>query len=232
MGDLKYNLNKLGLHWFEVDAEIDLAELIIEIIKSRNIRFIKAIPFLIWQNLAGNLSSLSLEKLHKLSAKNELRLETAFILKIASKIFEKEKNSFNRELNAIIGLMLPKEKLLLLGKENNLFLSFLNFKISSFSDFFEESYQEFRTQKKLSELEQKELLQEKIIKSKELNLRFALSRLFKPKQREIISNILENKPLTKTEYEYYVRIIKKKLEAIRQLNELSEAVLQRKALKE
>jgi hypothetical protein len=63
-------------------------------------------------------------------------------------------------------------------------------------------------------------------------LKFALSFLFKKKQREIIQKILREQALTKTEYEYYIRIIKKRLEALLQIKELAEAVLRKKAKRE
>lgn len=41
-----------------------------------------------------------------------------------------------------------------------------------------------------------------------------LSTLFSPKQKELISKKLKGEPLTKTEQEYYSRVIRKKLEAL------------------
>ena len=42
----------------------------------------------------------------------------------------------------------------------------------------------------------------------------ALSTLFPPKQKELVLKKLNGEPLTKTEQEYYSRIVKKKLEAL------------------
>ncbi len=108
----------------------------------------------------------------------------------------------------------------------------MNFKLSDFNSFLEETYREFLTSLKLEKLEEKEYLQEEISKSKELDLKFALSFLFKKKQREIIQKILREQSLTKTEYEYYIRIIKKRLEALLQIKDLAEAVLKKKAKRE
>lgn len=41
-----------------------------------------------------------------------------------------------------------------------------------------------------------------------------LSTLFPPKQKELVLKKLNGEPLTKTEQEYYSRIVKKKLEAL------------------
>ena len=41
-----------------------------------------------------------------------------------------------------------------------------------------------------------------------------LDRLFSPKQKDLVFKKLNREPLTKTEREYYSRVVKKKLEAI------------------
>jgi hypothetical protein len=50
------------------------------------------------------------------------------------------------------------------------------------------------------------------LRSFQLNLH--LSTLFPPKQKELVIKKLDGKPFTKTEQEYYSRIVKKKLEAL------------------
>ena len=65
---------------------------------------------------------------------------------------------------------------------------------------------------------------------KEMHLRSSLSYLFKKKQLEIILKILNEDHMTKTEAEYYSRVIKKKLEAITSVNEIAMITL-RKRLK-
>jgi hypothetical protein len=53
---------------------------------------------------------------------------------------------------------------------------------------------------------------ERKLRSFQLNLHF--STLFPPKQKELVLKKLNGEPLTKTEQEYYSRIVKKKLEAL------------------
>ena len=53
---------------------------------------------------------------------------------------------------------------------------------------------------------------ERQLRSFQLNLH--LSTLFPPKQKELVLKKLNGEPLTKTEQEYYSRIVKKKLEAL------------------
>jgi len=64
-------------------------------------------------------------------------------------------------------------------------------------------------------------------KIKENELKNSISILFKPKQKDIIFKVLNEEPLTKTEAEYYSRIIKKKLEAITALNDMANMALRK-----
>jgi len=64
-------------------------------------------------------------------------------------------------------------------------------------------------------------------KIRENELKNSISNLFKPKQKEIIFKVLNEEPLTKTEAEYYSRIIKKKLEAITALNDMANMALRK-----
>jgi len=58
----------------------------------------------------------------------------------------------------------------------------------------------------------REKRRERQLRSFQLNLH--LSTLFPPKQKELVLKKLNGEPLTKTEQEYYSRIVKKKLEAL------------------
>lgn len=48
----------------------------------------------------------------------------------------------------------------------------------------------------------------------ELSLEYALSQIFTPKQKEIFLKRLQGKKLTKTEREYFYRVVKKKALAL------------------
>jgi hypothetical protein len=51
-------------------------------------------------------------------------------------------------------------------------------------------------------------------KYEELSLEYALSQVFPPKQKELFKKKLNGEPLTKTEREYYSRVVKKKVSAL------------------
>ena len=67
-----------------------------------------------------------------------------------------------------------------------------------------------------TDLEKSEFVREKNkrnqLRSFQLNLH--LSTLFPPKQKELVLKKLKGEPLSKTEKEYFSRVVKKKLEAL------------------
>ena len=71
-----------------------------------------------------------------------------------------------------------------------------------------------------------------ISRIKEKGIQDSMSYLFKKKQREIILKVLAEKSLTKTESEYYSRIIKKKLDAIAALSEIASLSLRKQVKRE
>jgi hypothetical protein len=55
---------------------------------------------------------------------------------------------------------------------------------------------------------------EKLRQEQSFQLHMHLSTLFSEKQKELVLKKLQGEPLTKTEQEYYSRVVKKKLEAL------------------
>jgi hypothetical protein len=88
---------------------------------------------------------------------------------------------------------------------------------------FEEFKQEFDLQKRSSEKPILLLEKEKIYA--ERNLQMWLSQLFTKKEKYIIWRILDEKPISKTDYEYYSRKTKKKLNAIINLRDFAKSAL-------
>lgn len=95
---------------------------------------------------------------------------------------------------------------------------------------YEEYLQEFRNQKKINS--QSNLLIDKQKINAERQLEFSLSKIFTEKEKEIIKKIIDEKTLTKTEYEYYSRKTKKKLESITILNDFAKTIYNKKTIRE
>src|SRR3989344_8218528 len=165
---------KLSEAGYKMLGEIEIENLFLSILKKKDNRFLKAIPYLIY------LHNPNLDRINAKIKNNKLLGE---IISITRKIFEEE------------GI---QRKLPLLDQK------------TKFD--FEEFKQEFDLQKRSSE--KPVLLVEKKKIYAERNLQMWLSQLFTKKEKYIIQRILDEKPISKTNYEYYSRKTKKKLSAI------------------
>lgn len=96
----------------------------------------------------------------------------------------------------------------------------------------EDQRDEYRMQKRIRSLEDRLALTDRLRLQREREVRLALARLFPPRQREIIEKVLSGLPLTKTEYEYHVRVVKRKLGAIAVLGELAGEALRARPVRE
>lgn len=171
-------------------AQENKEQLILNILKTNNIRYLKAIPFLIYQY------NFNLETIY--SQTNEKQV-LGQIIEFTKKIF--------KESNIIKSL--PNIR----GKSN---LNYEDFK------------QEFSLQQ--ANLEKPQLLIEKQKVYAERDLQMWLSKLFTEKEKQTIQKIFEEKPVSRTDYEYYSRKTKKKLNAIIHLQELARTLNTRSPL--
>ena len=58
----------------------------------------------------------------------------------------------------------------------------------------------------------------------EMNLKYSLSQLFTKKEKQIIKRLQEEKPVSRTDYEYYSRKTKKKIQAIIALHDFASSI--------
>ncbi len=176
MEEIDSRIQKAGYRMLgKTDEEEDL---IIDILKTENTRYLKAIPYLIYTK------KIEPAKLIERTDKKDLLYE---ILNITSRIFEE----FNIKID------IPKYKS---NKELD--------------------YKEFRDEFELQT--KQDLLIDKERAYKEREEQKHLSRLFTKKEKQIIKRMLEEKPISRTDYEYYSRKTKKKLNSIIGLNELAK----------
>ncbi len=170
----------------------EIEELILLLLEQNNIRYLKAIPYIIY---------IHNPNIELILNKTKHRKKLQEILAITQRIFQEEK--ITRDL--------PKLQ---------------NSKI----DYnYHEFKQEFKLQMHRSSPIQSMLDKEKIYA--ERNQEFQLSILFTPKEKEILKHILGEQTLTKTEYEYYSRKTKKKIQAIIQLQDFTKALSTLKPIK-
>lgn len=163
----------------------EIEELIISIIESKNERYLKAIPYLIY------LHRPDIDQIYSETKNKKLLGE---LISITRKIFSEEE----------IRIELPR-----FDKSTK-----LNY---------EEFKQEFNLQKYRKEDKNLIINREKIYA--ERNLQMWMSQIFTKKEKEIIIKILNDEKLTRTEYEYYSRKTKKKLNAIMNLQDTAKALI-------
>lgn len=181
-GTIEKQLSEAGYALLDIK---NIENLILSILKNKNYRYFKAIPYIIY---------LHKPNINNIYAKSKDKQLFGEIINITRRIFEEQK----------IKIDLPN-----IDKKTK-----LNY---------EEFKQEFLLQMKRSEkpnllLEKKEIYAER-------NLQMWLSQIFTKKEKYIITQILNSQPLSKTEYEYYSRKTKKKLNAIINLDEFAKMIL-------
>ena len=178
-------LDKLSEAGYKMLKDNEIEELILSLLDEGDIRFLKAIPYLIF------LYKPDIDKIYHKTKQKRLLEEIIFI---ARKIFSKER----------IEITLP------------------DYKQETKFDF-EEFYGDFILQRQRSEPARLLLDKEKIYG--ERNLQMHLSKIFAKKEKYIIHRLLNDRPLSKTESEYYSRKTKKKLNAILNLQDLAKSLL-------
>ncbi len=170
-------------------SEKSIEQLIIDILETKNTRYLKAIPFLLYKHDADTKAIYSKTKQQKLFGE---------ILSITNKIF----TEFN------------------IGKQVQMFGSASsNLNYAEFKDEFDI---QLRCEKKPNLLIDRQKI------DAERNLQFWLSQIFSKKEKIIMKRILEEKPISKTDYEYYSRKAKKKLKAILDLDDFARALIEKK----
>ena len=205
-------LEKIGYSYFKVEKPLSVEDLIIHILLGKEKKFLKAIPFIIYITTKNASLHLNFSLLLEKAKEKKVVREVKAILSLALDIFNKTEPENN---------LIPSLKEIASRKKE-----------SSFVFTFDEYLYDFIAQKKLYEAEQQIGLAEKINKAKEYDFQYALQNLFKPKQREIIQKVIDSKPLTKMEYDYYFKTIKKRLRAVKLLGDFADTVIQKKVSKE
>jgi len=162
----------------------EIEELILNILKTENIRYLKAIPFLIYKH------KLDINKI----SKNRLFKE---IIAITIKLF----SEFN--INGILETINKDDY-----KINKL----------DYEEFRDEFELQLRNDRKPSFFIEKQKIYA------ERDLQMYLSQLFTKKEKQIIGRLLEEKPISRTDYEYYSRKTRKKLNSIIGLQDFAKTL--------
>lgn len=199
-------LGKLGFPLFEIDEVLKPNETIAEVVKSKNTRLWEGFPIIFANSNKEYLFNFKeTKKILENDADYATFIELIFMSLSLYKFFNL-KFSWERDLLNDIEL-----------SDKNRFNEFL----SSFKNDNEFQLSEKRLDpKRIKELFNNYFIfvDKEVIKldnlNDELSLEYAFSQIFTPKQKEIFLKRLQGKKLTKTEREYFYRIVKKKAMAL------------------
>jgi hypothetical protein len=180
--DIDKRLSEAGYRMLGADEATE--GLMLSILDNGNLRYLKAIPFLIYR--------YDLD-LGRIQAKTRQKKLLAQLISITRRIF----------------------------KEEGIIKSLPN--IDQEGDFdYDDFKQEFDMQKLASEKPRLLIEKQKIYAERDALM--WLSQLFTKKERQMIQRILDEEPVSKTDYEYYSRKTKKKLNSIINLQDLARTL--------
>ena len=208
--ELMKNLGNLGFPMLEVEDAVDVERTLAEVVRSKNVRLWEGFPVVLRNGLErGNFNSAQvvdyLRKNNDSSSEEEQSWfwelccmsevlynydslpEMFFEMASTKKYLEMKKrwfNNFKSGEDVEVGIVV-----LSLDRVKRLFQDYY-FSVQVEAQKKQRAAQEGAT------------------------LEYALSQVFSPKQKELFRKKLEGEPLTKTEREYYSRVVKKKVSAL------------------
>lgn len=194
--EIEKKLTEAGYKMLGDDESIE--GLILNILKTGNIRYLKAIPFLIYKN------RIEINDLFK-KIKDD-KTERLFKALIAITIYILDELSIKGIISDY-----HKSRIKIYSK----YIHHINLDYKEFRDEFE--LQLRNENKPLLFLDKQKIYAER-------DLQMYLSQLFTKKEKQIIRRLLEEKPISRTDYEYYSRKTKKKLKSIIGLQDFAKAL--------
>lgn len=204
--ELFKRLEQLGFPLFEIDEALKPNETIAEVVKSKNTRLWEGFPIVFANSNKEHMFNFETTKKSLDNEEDYNSFIQLILMSFSLYKFLNLKFSWEKNLRKNIEL-----------KDKN--------KINEFMTYFKNNREFQLSHKYLDPQRIKKLfdnyfmLEDLEIKKidnihDELSLEYALSQIFTPKQKEIFLKRLQGKKLTKTEREYFYRIVKKKAMAL------------------
>lgn len=215
----KERLAYLGFPLLDKDEWQNVNLTLADVVKSKNLRLWEGFPILLANSVEKGVFDYNKVNsyLNKVSDKHYLTLLIAMSLALykvlslkfvwASKLYKALSDDYKKEVSFLYERLLKEENI----KIDNYIVSSQRIK-HTFNNYF-----------KSKQVELKDLLSLK----DEYNLEYSLSQLFSPKQKELFFKKLRKEKLSKTEREYFSRVVKKKLLALAnsELHRLAQKLL-------
>jgi hypothetical protein len=207
--NLLKRLSNLGFPLFEPEETQEANATLADVFKSKDVRLWEGFPVVLANSAEKgmvNYDKLKPDSLVILSLALYKALNLRFFW--ADKLYRTLSVSKKKEYENFLGRLRKNQELKVAGYT----LSSERLK-ATFNNYFNQA---------------KSRLNELVSRKEELNLEYALSQVFSPKQKELFLNKLRGEKLTKTEREYFSRIVKKKVLALAnpELHRLAQRLLE------
>lgn len=207
--NLEKKLTDMGFPLMEVQKEDDVNQTLAELIQSRDTRYWEGFPVVFAQgNKEGKLSEQDVKKFLKEKSQNEAYQNLARLSLALYKCFPAFYSGHAWIRNLENGLKqkgkeaVEKYEKLLANKEN-VHIAGQALNASRLVRIFEYYLSDASAQ-----------MRRKAEQLEGLSLEHALSQIFSPRQKQLFRKKLDGEPLTKTEKEYFSRVVKKKVLAL------------------
>lgn len=217
--NLLKKLNKLGFPLFETEEAQDVNATLAEVATSKEPRLLEGFPVVLANSAEKGLFDFNKLKNYLKKPSDRFCLDTLMIMSLAlysvcnlkfswADKFYKSLSAERKKKFKDLAAKLKRNENFRVGDQE---MSSQRLK-STFANYFNQ------TQNSLNDL---------FLLKREFNLEYSLSQVFSPKQKELFLKKLRGEKLTKTEKEYFSRVVKKKVLALAnpELHHLSQQVL-------
>ncbi len=217
--NLLREVGKLGFSLFEKQETQDVNKILYDVIMSNEIRLLEGFPVILINAMESG--SFDYEKLVSKFKKINDKLTFVNFIELSLAVYKYQQLEFEGN-NVLLRKLSEDEK-----KNLNTFLECLKknrtFNISNYQFSPERIKNIFLNYSKKEEKNIREVAR----KQEELSLEYALSQIFPPKQKNLFKKKLRGTEMTKTEKEYFSRVIKKKIIALSnsELHDMAKKIL-------
>lgn len=220
--ELLKEISKLGFSLFEKEEQVDVNKVLYDVVKSQEIRLLEGFPVMLIN--AVESGKFDYEKL--INKFKDTKDKSTFISLIGLSLAVYECQQLRLNWKEVLLNKLSEK-----GKEEcNTFLAYLKknktFSISNYQFSPERIKHIFLNYYKKEEKKIRDVSK----KQDELSLEYALSQIFSPKQRDLFKRKVRGQNMTKTEKEYFSRVVKKKIIALSnaELHNMARKILEQR----
>lgn len=217
--NLSKRLSMLGFPLLEVEESQDANSTLVDVVKSKDLRLWEGFPVILANSMEKGLFNYDMAKRYLKNSFDESYLDTLIIMSLAlyevlnlkfswaNKFYRSLQNNQKKKFDNFVKKLKKNRDFKVVGHV----MSSQRLK-STFNSYFSQG------QSRLNDL---------LSIKEQFDLEYSLSQVFSSKQKELFLRKLKGEKLTKTEKEYFSRVVKKKVVALAnpELHRLSQKLL-------